>query len=651
MLVNIVAGILGLVVQIIGFVLIMLVSSRGRSWSRAAVDGVIVAVPGFALIVALFALFSVRWQVVDLALAVGIAMAFLSRRLRDLVASGLPTLLRGIRGALAAVVVICSVIAFQLVVAMLKSEMSIDGQLYHGPTLAEIVSNGSLWGWHAPNQYMYYTDASMAGGVNLATFAGGANFDDALQVPDMLLLLLVINWVLSRRFASPFLRVSVAVLVVAAPVIWLQARILYVDLAYGAVVASAIFFVVTVSRFTRFDFVICGILLGAVFATKPTGILTGVLLLCAVVVAVVVRRRRTVPVRRTLADVLIGIGIPLVLSTSFYLRNLIAFGSPVYPVAVSLGPIKLPGILDLSVFTSGDRGNGLADPSRWGSYLQSMATGMLHGVTKLDYDPRAGGYGYVILLLLGVATALIVLQLLIRRTARSIDRSHPSTWRMQLGLLALAAAVILIQPSSFDTRYVIGPTVALLVAVLVTSVGPLPRSIQLVAAILALGLAAGQVWWTERHMYPGLGVINYLRQAPADVQPLTPGNPWGSNPDVAWMAEQPKKCLTIALQTAGGVTPTGMSEQSLLGTFPYGLYGSQLCNEVLPVTLSLHGAPNARVILQVRTAEFLVLYARDVARWVAAVPELAKCLRQVAVVPSSDGYPVADRIYQDTCVK
>jgi len=641
------AGTLGLVVQAAGFVLVVMWSHRTRSLSRAAVDGAIVAVPGFALIVALFALFSVPWQLVDVILAVAIASGFVSRRLRILVAHGLLRVRRGARGALAAIVVIASSAIFQLVVAVLKPEMSIDGQLYHGPTLAEIVGTGSLWNWRVPNQYMYYTDVSMAGGANLAAFSGRAIFDDALQVPDMVLLVLVCNWALSRRFSSPLLRVSMATLIIAAPVIWLQARILYVDLAYGAVVAGAILFVVLVSRFSRFDLVISGILIGAVFATKPTGILTGVLLVGTMVITVIVRRRKTV--RRTVVDLVVGIGIPVMLSMSFYLRNLISFGNPVYPVTVSLGPIRLPGILDLSVFTSGDRGNGLADPSRLLSYVHSLVTGMLHGVTKLDYDPRAGGYGYVTDLVIGIAVGLIAAQLLGRLGNRSSSPFGPSTWRAQLGLLGLAAAVIVIQPSSFDSRYVIGPTVVLFVAILMTSVGPLPHGVQVVAAILALVSAAGQTWWTERHMYPGLGVISYLSAAPGEAQPLTPGNPWRANPDVAWMADQPQSCLTIALQTRGGVTPSGMSERSLLGTFPYGLYGPDLCNKLFPVTLPSSGRPSAAAIRDVRNAEFVVLYSADVDRWKQAAPELVGCLHLLVMVPASAGYPVAERIYSNTC--
>lgn len=642
---NIAAGSVGLVVQVAVFVVVALSVGRTGAWSRAVVAGGVTAVYGYALVVAAGALLGLRWQILNGVLLLGLfALLLLSRRLRAAVAEGRRDLAPAVRRTTAGLVLAGLALAFHAGVAVLKPELSIDGQLYHGPILAQLVRTGSLWGWTAPNQYMYYTDLTMAGGVNLASFTGTAVFDDALQVPHLLLLAAIVNAALARRFRSPFVRMSFAALMMTAPVIWVQARILYVDLAYGTAVAGVLLLVILTRRYAALDVVVIGVLLGAVFATKPTGILTGIVLLVLAVVVIAMRSSRARSGRRTAGLLLAGVGIPLVAATAFYVRNLVQFGNPVYPVTLALGPLKLPGIIDLSVFTSLDGGNGgIIDPSRWLIYVGSIGLGMTHGVVKPDYDPRAGGYGFMPLALLALVIALVVVQLVVRARTPQVERGMHGPWRAQLGIVGVVAIIVAIQPASYDTRYMIGPTIALGVAALLTAISTTPRWVDLVAGTLALVFALAQAGWTEWKVYPGLKTVAEIAHSRDADQPPTPGDIWGRNPSVAWLPGD-GRCVTVVLQTNGGVTASGMSEDSPFGTLPYALYGAALCNQVVPITLK--GGVSRAERAEARAADYLVVYATSANVWQRNLPG---CLRRIATVPASGDLTRVEVVLKNSC--
>jgi len=131
---------------------------------------------------------------------------------------------------------------------------------------------------------------------------------------------------------------------------------------------------------------------------------------------------------------------------------------------------------------------------------------------------------------------------------------------------------------------------------------------------------------------------------PAEWQPNTPAHPGAQGLQVAWLPDD--RCVTIAVQTAGGVTSSGMIETSFLGTLPYGLYGDELCNRVLPMTLD-DDIDDAAVI---NGADYLVLYEDDVRAWNLAYPALAECLSPVYEVEGSDNYPQDEWVLRNRCL-
>lgn len=641
------AGFVGLAVQAAGFVLVYLLAAPTRGRSVALLYASITAVYGYALITAGLASLGIPWWVTNVLLALGLAMSLAFTWVRSRATRHPGDFGRWTLRALPSAAIVGVLLIIQTVAVVAMPELSIDGQLYHGPVLAEIVQSGTLWGWDAPNQYMFYTDLTMVGGVNLATFAGSAVFDNGLQLPHLLVLVLALDVLLARRFSRSWVRVAFAALIVASPVIWLQPRILYVDVAYGSAVACLLVIILTTRRIGVPEMLVAGVGAAAIVATKPTGLLSGALLSGVWLIVATLRRRSAgLPLWRACWPAALAATAPLILGMAFYARNLISFGNPVYPVRTSFGPVKLDGVIDLSVFASGERGAGLVDPSRVFSYLGSLAAGMLHGVAKPDYDPRAGGYGYIPLAILVLTVAIVAAQLvwaLVIRRRRALRVR--SAWRLQLGAAGLAGAILVIQPSSFDTRYVIGPTSVLLAAILMTSVFAVPV-VDIVAAVCALALAAGQIAWTEANAYPGLGVAKDLRTLTDQAQPITPGNPWGRGEAVSWLPAD--ECVTIAIQNAGGVQTWGMAERSVLATLPYGLYGEKLCNTVSPMQLDRLEAGSATGD-PVPSADFLIFYREDVERWKDLYPGSADCWQPISTVAGSETYPQSAEVFLNAC--
>ena len=641
-------GCLGILVQVTIFALVALSTWNRSGRARALLYGGVFAVYGYGLIVTVAMLLAVPWQVANLVLAGAIGLVFTSSRARTAVRMAWPELLFAARRGWGAVAIIGVLVAFHSLVAVLKPELSIDGQLYHGPVLAMLVQSGSLWGWTPTNEYVYYTDLTMSGGVNLATFTGVARFDDALQIPHLVLLVLAVNFALDSRFAKAWIRVAFGALIVSAPVIWMQARILYVDLAYGAAVAIAVLLIVLTKRFGVLDILVTATAIAAILATKPAGILTSGLLLAVFIVVAVWRRRRAGARVGPSIAVVAGVAlIPGIAALSFYVRNGLSFSNPVYPVKASFGPVTLPGIVDLSVFASGERGSGFVDPGRVVSFLRNIASGMLHGVVKVDYDPRSGGFGLVPLFVAALVVLILVAQLVLRARGEK-QRIVLPFWRAQVWMVVLSVAILLIQPATFDSRYVIGPLVVLLVALLLTTlVAVAPLIVDVCAAAVALGLAVGQAAWTEVNVYPGLNTIRELRSLGSEQQPGTPGNPWGRASDIAWLPQNPAGCLTIAVQTRGGVGPEGMLETSFWGTLPYALYGEALCNRVVPIVADRDSRGRANTRDGLEGADFALLYRDDLDEW--ELPGGEDCWVEVSEIKAADPYTSSVTVMRNTC--
>lgn len=650
---NTLAGSAGLAVQISIFAFVYLWAAPRRGRSIAALYAAVAAVDGYALVLLGGMTVGLRWQAANLVLLVACALVVIrSRSLRSALRRSPRAVLAVAKSQWVPFVLVGAAFLLQASAVLLSPELSVDGQLYHGPALAQMVQTGWVWGWDAPNPYMFYTDLAMVSGLNLATFAGDTWFDNGVQLPHLLVLVLAVQAALRSRFRRAGVRATFALLIVAAPVIWLQGRVLYVDVAFGAAVATLAFLIVESRRPAVGDLLIAGVAGAAVLSIKPNGILTAGLLL--VIYAVVAIQRRSSGPRlveaRVAVTTLATMAVPCLFALGFYVRNLVSFSNPVFPVTTSIGPVRLPGAIDLSVFASGERGSGFVDPGRLVSFGENLAHGAAAGVTKLDYDPRSGGFGHVPLMILALVASILLAQLLWIRFTHTRPRPWGQwPWRKQVALVCVAAALLLVQPATFDSRYVIGPFVILSVALLLSAVTPVPpRVIDTVAAALALVLVVGQVAWTESNMYPGFADLAELPSLSAQWQPATPGNIWGESADMAWLAPDDGDCVTIVVETLGGVQAEGLVERSKFGTLPYALYGEGLCNRVLPVELAEFEA-SALEENPLGGADYLLLYQEHLARW-EAIASPGSCWLDVGAVSASEAYPQGVTVIQNTCV-
>lgn len=646
-------GLAGILVQILAFSLTALaIYDRGRS--RALFFGGVVAVFGYSLVLLLTMLIGIPWGITNFALLFALALIALQPRSRRRLATNFSQFAHSLRGNIPAIAIVVFLLAFHTFIAAMKPDMSVDGQLYHGPVLVQMIQTGTIWGWSVPSEYLYYSDLTMVSGINLATFTGLAMFDDGIQIQHLLVLVLGINWALTTRFRSSFVRASFALLIVTAPVIWLQPRVLYVDLGYGAAVASAIFLIALSKYASRVDVWVAGAAIGAVLATKPAGVLTSGLLTICLIVVMLWRSRLIGPIRKTVFLAIPAVAVPLVAGFGFYLRNQFSFNSATFPVTTDIGPFRFPGILELSL-VSGDPTGKTFDLLHIKTYLSGIWQGITGGLVKMDYDPRAGGFGYIPLIVTGFALALCVIQLVVwlyRRRKRAISLE---LWKLQLLIVGLSLAVISIQPATSNSRYVIGPTAALLTAILLTTLSISLRKTEALIAVFAIAASAAQIAWTEKKMYPGLKEILTLRTLPAPYQPTSPGNPWGRGELISWLPDDANNCVRIAIETSGGVTSGGLNETTRFATFPYGLYGPRLCNSVETLALKNYvdeaGAPIANYTSSpLNSSNYLVLHSDHVEAWKTRFGGSEDCLVPVANLPGDSAYPQSEVVLRNLCV-
>lgn len=646
------AACIGIAAQCLLFVSVFGVATRTGSVARALVLGILFAVPGYGLMVSLWLLFSLPWQLLNVLLFAG--LAWLATRRGGPIPNGIAMLASVARTHAAAVAVAGIASGVHISAAVLKSELPYDGQLYHGPILASLIQNSSLWGWTPTNEYVFYSDLTMASGINLAAFTKTVQFDDAIQVPYLLLTFALLNWVLRERVSNSFARATLALLIVSAPVVWMQSRVMYTDLAFGSLVLAAVLFVALLPRRLRtLDVVSGALIVASVLAIKPSGLLAGgfILILMTTALAVHFRHFRSRP--STIA--LVGAGTALAAGAAFYVRNLASFGNPLYPIAMKLGPLSLPGELDTSAFngTSGSDGFG---PGRVWDFARTIAVGVTRGVGKRDYDPGLGGFGLVPLLILALALALVLAQLwsLLRRRGRVSF----VTLRTQVLLFVCAVVIVALQLMTYDSRYVIGSYFLLCAAVLITSITitTAPATERLVG-IVALVAAMFQIGSNEFTFYGGIGSIAAQRNIPATWQAPTPGNPWGRSDLIAWLPDRTDQCFDVAIQTSGGIHPflkdgiiQTVPERAYLSVFSYSLFGPSLCNRVAPIILEDAEAGAGFEANRITSADYVLLYTQDIDRWRELIPTFDDCFALVAHVPATtERYDQPEEVFANSC--
>jgi hypothetical protein len=355
-----------------------------------------------------------------------------------------------------------------------------DGLGYHLPASDDAIQSGTLR--TVPTHVPYVNAYPHLGAVFTTAFRlalGHDTFVEAAQIPFALLAVLA-TALAARREGVPTTRaLALATLFVAVPTVELQLAANYVDVMYAALVLCA--FVLASGPVDAGGAGLAGLGLGLALGTKPSApplVAAGLLLLA-------VRGHRA----GRLGEALFGAGVATVVGAWKYVENLALHGNPIWPVALALGPLGLPGLTTAHELVS----MGLREPLRsmgWGERL--LESWLSPFQSRPVHDMRLGGLGPLFTLgLLPVALATLV------------SAARDAAFRRRLapvaGFVVPVALLSLASPGAYWARYTLALPAALLALAAVATQGlarPVRHGVD--AALVALALLSAV------HAAPGL---------------------------------------------------------------------------------------------------------------------------------------------------
>lgn len=250
------------------------------------------------------------------------------------------------------------------------------------------------------------------------------------------------------------------------PGVFLQLPTNYVDVGTAAALLGAVYFLVLVPV-SRPSLVIGALALGIFLGSKPSAPVAALVLgTLAAVRAVRAGQARSVPLVALLT---------LVFGGEMYLLMTLRHGNPIWPVALKLGPVTLPGDFTVDELLAA----GAATPRVYGSLAERLSVSWLALDSLPVFDMRLGGFGLLALVCLPLAIAGVV-----RRR---------SVW------LVLGLVVTLLSPDPSVARYVLAFP-GLLLAIAFVEASRWPRMPQHFAAAAVFVASV----WQVSHAWPGL---------------------------------------------------------------------------------------------------------------------------------------------------
>lgn len=298
---------------------------------------------------------------------------------------------------------------------------------------------------------------------------------DVAQIPFGLVCVATIVAIARELGASRVVALTAGCLFLTLPAVFLQLPTDYIDVATASFFLLAGFFLIT--RPTTTTLVCAGLAIGLFLGTKPSAPLTALLL-----ATVLFLRAHGAGLTRV---ALVAIALSGLLGLEAYVTELIRHGNPVWPVAVRLGPIELPGTISVKKLLSSGAGAQKVQGSMpwriWQSWTNLDATPL--------FDMRVGGLGWIFFASVPGALVALVRRkswLLIALVALSVVTPDPAVVRYIFPLPALLLAL-----SAAEVSHAARTT-------LVCLKGPLRHGF---AFLVSLGVA-------------GLGVANLVYAAP-----------------------------------------------------------------------------------------------------------------------------------------
>ncbi len=454
------------------------VPSPSRLHERAPVAAVIALVAPVVLVRALAAVHLLNGPAVVLAtllLAIATVIA-VGRRARAQAAQDARTLARALReisraGAAIAVLAVGVVgLLLSATSAVLLPIWSWDALGYHLPIVYDAMQTGELrWVPTSVPFVNVYPRATELYFLWCRLQLGDDALVDFCQAPFGIAAVVASASLARRAGASAPRAIAYGVAYLAVPLVVLQLATCYVDVAYAAALLLAVVFVT--GPVTERTALFAGVAIALLLSTKPTAPPSAALL-CAVMIVRAHRARR--------ARLGVFAASVAVVGAEAYVRNLLRFGNPIWPINVSVGPFTLSGPeLAAPLFTQ-----GLPDVYARASYPVRVAASWFLEPVPYLYDMRMGGLGPLFAyVLLPVAVVLVVRRdprvrgarlaaLLVAACVLATPAAHWSRFTLALpaALLALAAAA----SERFSPRARVGLDSAVAIAALVGFVRTVP---------------------------------------------------------------------------------------------------------------------------------------------------------------------------------
>ena len=239
---------------------------------------------------------------------------------------------------------VCCTGLWHLVVAAVMNDASFDSINYHLAWAAHAVQEGHLGPFSTPvvwiNVYPKTLDLWYAW---FLLIPGNDWLVDSAQLPFVWLGVLASYGILRRLQYKNNTALIAASLFAFAPIVMQQATTNYIDLALGGLVLVALFCALE-PKAVRLAALLLGITGGLLIGGKATMIIPWTL-----ITALFLWRMRGVPKKRKPTPaVLVGLLLLpcFAIAHYWYLRNILLYGAPLYPLHITLGPLVLhPGTI------------------------------------------------------------------------------------------------------------------------------------------------------------------------------------------------------------------------------------------------------------------------------------------------------------------
>ncbi len=389
-----------------------------------------------------------------------------------------------------------AVVGIAVVAAWALPPWTLEGLAIHLPLSDDAIQSHTLRA--LPSHLAYVNASPHLGAVYLTAFRlalGEDSFSELAQTPFAILAVLAIGLAARREGVPTGRALGLALLFLAVPVVQLELAATQVDLMVTALVLTA--FVLASGPLDAPTIGISALALGLALGTdasSPLVIATGLGLLAV----------RGLRAHRP-GEVLFAFGVVASVGGWSYVENLAVHGNPLWPTALSLGPLTLEGPMGLADLATRGLGPPLSEMGWAERLIDSWLTPFEE---RVQFDMRRGGLGpsfTLALVPIGIATLVASA----RDAAFRARVASLATFALPLCLSTLAS------PYAYWARYTLAlPGALLCVAIVATHSLALELRRVLDATLVLLAVIAAA------HAMPGFTYdgppIYEIIQLPAD---------------------------------------------------------------------------------------------------------------------------------------